>query len=358
VSKIRQAGIISSRTSLRDGFELSGKSLLELVLSDNAAPVRKYFEGYPSGSFMSDRCRVVLYELVRALNAKTVAEVGTLLAGTSEVLCRALYDNGGGMLFTTDPFGHHNKVTEIIDQWPAALSQLCIFSPKMSMDFFLELDSSGQQLDLCLVDGNHDFEFALFDLCMAAKVVRPGGVIVMDNSEQSGPFYAAREFLMHNQGWTELGEAFANFSPSRPFDKARSSVPETSFLILRKPKNFLVQATPSSTTQKSITGSVLKGIQFDLAAQEPSSGKLHVQAILRAFISAPLEIEEYFHIFDVDITAESSSKSIKYLFDKPLNSLLEERKGGCRHTLELEFSWESSSGTQVLHLTQTPVPIF
>src|SRR5258708_38393824 len=98
------------------------------------------------------------------------------------------------------------------------------------MDFFRGLEQHKVALGLVLVDGNHDFEFALFDLQMAARLIRPGGVIVMDNAEQTGPFHATRAFVARNPAWTELGAALARYDKSAPFDEARASIAGTSFV--------------------------------------------------------------------------------------------------------------------------------
>ena len=56
------------------------------------------------------------------------------------------------------------------------------------MDFFARMVLEGKVFDLLLIDGNHDYEYALFDLQMAARLVRPGGIVVM-------PFSASRPAL-------------------------------------------------------------------------------------------------------------------------------------------------------------------
>ncbi len=61
--------------------------------------------------------------------------------------------------------------------------------------------------DLVLVDGGHDDQYALFDLQMTARLLKPGGIVIMDNAEQTGPFKAARTFLAENRAWRELGGA-------------------------------------------------------------------------------------------------------------------------------------------------------
>lgn len=100
------------------------------------------------------------------------------------------------------------------------------------MKFFSDLAASKVVLDICPVDGNHDFEFALFDLNMAAKLVRAGGIVIMDNAEQTGPYYATKQFLEKNPGWLEVGSSIEKFTDSIPFHKQRSSVAKTTFLLL------------------------------------------------------------------------------------------------------------------------------
>jgi hypothetical protein len=64
-----------------------------------------YFAAYPPRSVMSDHSRAVLYTLIRTMRPATVAEVGTMYAGTTEVMARALWENGQGIIYTTDPLG-------------------------------------------------------------------------------------------------------------------------------------------------------------------------------------------------------------------------------------------------------------
>jgi hypothetical protein len=353
---MRSSSQISLRPRSPEIFDITGDSLKSLISSDLAGPVRDYFTDYPPRSFMSNRSRVVLYELVRALNATSVAEVGTLFAGTSEVIARALYDNGGGKIYTTDPYGNLNGCPEIIAKWPPELSELCEFVPKNSMEFFLMLEQRKLSLDLTLVDGNHDFEFALYDLYMAAKLTRPGGVIVMDNAEQTGPFYATRQFLQENLGWKEIGNALGQYSRSYPFDKNRSSIPNTTFLILQKPREYLIYSIPSSTSQVEVDRDKVIGISLKIAKQTPKNGNLHIQVILRSFINEPREIEEYFYIVKIPIRTDGEQENIEFIFDEPVVSILRKRDSLCKNTLELEFSWEGAEG-EALALMKPPIPL-
>ena len=91
--------------------------------------------------------------------------------------------------------------------------------------FLSKLARSKTMLDVILIDGNHEYEFASFDLAFAAKMMRAGGVIIMDNAEQTGPFEAARQFLAENPDWRELGSCVSEFKPSTPFAMPRCSIP-------------------------------------------------------------------------------------------------------------------------------------
>ena len=195
---------------------ITPESIVGMMANATYVKVLDYCENYPPRSFMSNHSRATLFTLIRALRPKVVAEVGTLFAGTTEVMARALWENGEGIILTTDPLGGE-RCPAIIGSWPQELRDITHFHALTSMDFFTELDRKRVTLDLVLVDGNHDFEFALFDLQMAARLLRPGGVIVMDNAEQTGPFLAARTFLSAHPAWRELGRAILDGRPNVPF---------------------------------------------------------------------------------------------------------------------------------------------
>ncbi|MBI2737561.1 MAG: class I SAM-dependent methyltransferase [Rhodospirillales bacterium] len=239
------------------------------------------FVGWPELSLMGPHGRAVLYTLTRMLRPAAVAEIGTLHAGTSEVLARALHENGDGMLYTTDPYGA-DRCPPIIAAWPEELRRRVEFHPLNSMDFLQLLGRRRIRLSLTLVDGNHDYEFALFDLQMSARLTEPGGVIVMDNAEQTGPFEATRTFLAANPAWRELGDAvIGRHDPTDPFDAKRGALPKTAFIVLRAPTRLSIGATPWSTGVMPIAEPRVAGFAFTLSA--PANGTLYYRCYVRAF---------------------------------------------------------------------------
>jgi len=151
----------------------------------------------------------LLRTLVQRLAPADCLEIGSLFADTSRVLADALVDAGGGSLVTIDPYGG-DRVPEIIEAWPALQRATTRFLPVNSMSFFLDLETSrtprglAAPFNLAFVDGHHSFEYAYFDLLRTAHYLRPGGAIVVDNTEQSGPAQAVRAFLAEYRQWTEF----------------------------------------------------------------------------------------------------------------------------------------------------------
>ncbi len=308
-----------------------------------------YLKDYPPRSLMSDDSRAVLFSLIRILRPTYIAEIGTLMAGTTEVMARACWENNWGIVHTTDPFGGE-RCPPIIASWPQDLQKYVSFQPLPSMSFFADLDQRRIPLDLVLIDGNHDYEFALFDLLMAARLIRPSGTVIMDNAEQSGPYNAARTFLLQNPQWRELGSAIADHDPSNPFDASRASMPGTTFIVLQAPAWRSISELPRSWGQASTSTPRLTGLVFTLAGP-PTSGTLHYQAIFRAFFedgTSPVEEKAIGHI-RID---RNSGITVAHSFDKPM--LL---PADARCTIETDLSWQPDPSAPPLGLAGPPEPL-
>jgi predicted O-methyltransferase YrrM len=304
------------------------------------ADVVAYFTDYPERSLMSDDSRAVLFSIIRARRSKYIAEIGTFRAGTTEVMARACWENNWGIIYTTDPYGGR-RCPPIIRSWPKDLRKYVSFHPLSSMDFFAYLDQRQISLDLTLVDGNHDYEFALFDLQMAARRTLPSGIIIMDNAEQAGPFDAASTFLNANPAWRELGQAIASHDPSNPFDATRASFPDTSFIVLQGPAFVAIGARSQSWGQRPIERAAASGLALDLA--RPAKGVLHYQVTLRGFFKneAPVE-RKAVGAAQID----SSDQKISLPFDQKIFV-----ESGETPTVEIDLSWQ---GAEPLALTVPP----
>jgi len=315
-----------------------------------ASPVNRdlliYFDSYPPRSLMYAQNRCVIYALTRMMQPSVVVEVGTFYAGTTEVMARAVLENGKGTVYTADPFGA-DRCPGILAAWPPPLQQRVRYFALNSMDFFLQLEREGAAPDLVLVDGNHDYEFALFDLQMAARLLRPGGIVLMDNAEQSGPFNAARVFLSLNPLWRELGRAVADHDPSNPFNPSRASLPGTSVIILQAPEHRLIGEGPETTCQMPATSGRLDGLRLDLPEQV-TAGTLHYQGFLRSFYEDGRVFEER------AIGSLRIASPVPALIDHEFKDPLQCPEGAARYTIEFDLSWQADGGAPSLVIKGAP----
>ena len=79
------------------------------------------------------------------------------------------------------------------------------FYPYNSMELFLKNLQAQIEFDAVFIDGDHSYAGAHFDLFSAAQCVKPKGLIVMDNTNESGVTYAALEFIERFPNWQVLG---------------------------------------------------------------------------------------------------------------------------------------------------------
>jgi hypothetical protein len=248
------------------------------------AEASAFFAHSPSAtrSLVSAVAQGMIYSLVRNLRPSHVFEIGTYLAGTAEAVCRGLYANRRGILHTTDPFGG-DRVPPVLACWPSELREHIRFYCNTSMEFFSRMiEAEDVRPALVFIDGNHDFEYAAFDIGCSARLLQPSGFILVDNVSQAGPFWAAREFLAAHADWTECRVTDRSSDPSKAFDAERTNIPDTDLMVLRAPPNRSVGERPVTFGELPLRTTGLDGVAIPVGNLE-GDGILHVQCVLRGF---------------------------------------------------------------------------
>jgi predicted O-methyltransferase YrrM len=237
-------------------------------------------------ALVSPDTQALLFTLVRNLRPEHVIEIGTYRASTTEAICRALYANNKGIIHTVDPY---NTLTifKTLYNLPLVLRRHLRFYPTDSMDFFALARRSGIRADMVFIDGNHEYEFALFDIESAARLLRPGGFIVIDNVSQAGPYFAARDFRANHPRWSECGHSFDNYRPQFPFDPHRTTITNTDACVLRAPARYLIGERPETAGPQFIKEDTIGGVSIAIA--QPATGTLYAQCVVRIFGSPPSE---------------------------------------------------------------------
>jgi predicted O-methyltransferase YrrM len=229
-------------------------------------------------ALVSARTQAMLYALVRHLRPEHVVEIGSYRLSTSKVICRALHANGRGMLHTVDP-NDSNEILALLRRWPTALRERVCYYPISSMEFFAFVAKEELKSELIFVDGNHDYEYALFDILSAARLVTAGGFVAVDNISQGGPLYAARDFMRERPGWREYGNSLKAPPSSKAFDRDRSTISGTDLCVLRAPARYFVGPRLETRGAQWVDKSTIGGIELTIAGR--ASGTLHAQYVVR-----------------------------------------------------------------------------
>jgi predicted O-methyltransferase YrrM len=291
-------------------------------------------------ALISAASTALIYTLVRNARPRHVVEIGTYYGGTSEVICQALYANGSGTLHTVAPF-EAEHVVPIFDSWPPELRRHLEFYCMTSMDFYYRMDARGIRPEIALIDGDHSYQAALFDIQSLAKSLARRGFLLVDDVSQPGPYYAAMDFLQRNPDWTQCKARNPKWAdPNKAVDRERTSVPETDLEILRAPRGYSVGSRPV-TFGETPSETEVKGLRI---RAESGGGTLHAQCVLRGLGVSSAEVVT---MAALDIATPGT---VDLMFPEPLVI-----KGPFeRCTAEPWLVW---SGESLLILTEIPTII-
>jgi len=336
--------------SVRDGFPpdllsefFDGPGIVKRITDSPAfEKITDFFADNPAArrSLMSPNAQALIYCLVRILKPKDVIEIGIYQCGTSEAICRALAANGSGVLRAVEPF-HATKARKIVLRWPDSMQRCIEIYDETSMQFFMRLEARGIKPSIVLVDGDHSFEFAQFDISTSARFLLPSGFILVDNVAQPGPFLATKDFLAANPAWTVESRDLPPVL--KGYDRNRPTVINTDFAVLRAPSGFPVDGRPRCFGSIPWRHRTVSRVALSFAAPTSENAVLSVQLILRGFGTDLREI-----VFETETVLSSGESHVtidsdNFGFADAFSS----------YSLETVLRW---SGQRQLLLGEAPVP--
>jgi predicted O-methyltransferase YrrM len=157
----------------------------------------------------------LLRDLLIAEGTKTVVEVGLAYASSALAIGEALVTIGPPhpRHVVIDPFQESvwsNVGWELLRF--AGLDSIATLMLAPSSIALAQLAAEGFSADAAFVDGSHRFHEVFVDLYFLRKIVRPGGLIVLDDHWAPSVQTAARYFEQ-NLGWIAIPDAFASGTP-------------------------------------------------------------------------------------------------------------------------------------------------
>ena len=145
-----------------------------------------------------------LREQVIGEDASRTLEVGLGYAVSTLYICAGLIQNGdaSAMHVAVDPFQSSrfaNCGLHLLAE--AGVARLVEHHPEPSQLVLPRFVLEGRLFDLAFVDGDHRFDGVFVDLYYAGRLVRPGGVVILDDY-QLPAIERAASFFTNNMRWT------------------------------------------------------------------------------------------------------------------------------------------------------------
>jgi predicted O-methyltransferase YrrM len=153
----------------------------------------------------------LLRDLLISAGVRTVVEVGLAYASSALAIGEALVAGGApdARHVIIDPFQRSAFSDVGWDQLRAAgLDAIATLLTEPSSIALARLVTEEFAADAAFVDGSHRFHEVFVDLYYLRKIVRPGGLVVLDDNWAPSVRTAVR-YYERNLGWTPVPDAFA-----------------------------------------------------------------------------------------------------------------------------------------------------
>lgn len=149
-----------------------------------------------------DRDGDALRDLLLAENARVVIEVGLAYGSSALAIAEALVSGSDGAAahVIIDAFQHHFHEAGWNAIVATGLTGVCSLRRERSQLALPGLVAEGVVADAAFVDGSHIFHNVFVDLTFLRELVRPGGLIILDDCEWPSVATAVRYFEV-NAGW-------------------------------------------------------------------------------------------------------------------------------------------------------------
>ena len=134
-----------------------------------------------------------------------------------------------------DPFqqkNYHNGALHVLRE--AGADQLVEHHSEPSEIFLPKLVEQGRQFDFAFIDGDHRFDGAFVDLVFVHKLLKPGGVMAVDDTELDAVHLACR-FAETNWGYAYVGGHSDRLDKGPGRHRYRNSRPRAQISAYRKP---------------------------------------------------------------------------------------------------------------------------
>ncbi|MEA2648098.1 MAG: hypothetical protein QOG61_533 [Candidatus Binataceae bacterium] len=178
-----------------------------------------------------------LGDLVRRLKPASTIEVGMGWGLSTLHMLEGMVENGGVRQphIIMDPFqleAFHNGALRILRE--AGADRFIEYHSERSEILLPKLVEQGRQFDFAFIDGDHRFDAAFVDVFFVHKLLKPGGVMAVDDTELD-PVHLACRFAETNWGYTYVSGHSDRGDAGAGRHRYRNSRPRAQVSAYRKP---------------------------------------------------------------------------------------------------------------------------
>jgi predicted O-methyltransferase YrrM len=190
----------------------------------------------------------MLQRIIHDLDARTTLEIGMAFGISTLFICEALTypPDDSNQRRSTSPPPRHIAIdpNQHDSEWCgiglrhvrlAGFADIVDFRELPSHQALPDLEREGVRIDFAFVDGWHTFDYVMVDLFLIDRLLRVGGVVVVDDADWPGVIKACRYFITNRayrvvECWQEHRRASPRQSARRAIREAARRMP-----VLRRP---------------------------------------------------------------------------------------------------------------------------
>lgn len=139
------------------------------------------YEAFPASISHDDGAAI--YKVITDFNARRTLETGMAFGVSSLFILQALKDNGGQLHVSIDPYQQtwwHNVGLANVER--AGFASCHRFFNTHSGYAMTELIKNDERFDALFIDGNHRFEYSLFDVILGDRLLNKGGCMILHDT--------------------------------------------------------------------------------------------------------------------------------------------------------------------------------
>lgn len=143
-----------------------------------------------------------LQEIITEIGAKITLETGCCFGVSGMWICDALRETGGSKHYIADPYQYEwYKGIGLNNLKEAGHGELLEFHELPSHLMLPKLEERGVRIDFAFIDGWHTFDYALVDFFHVDRILRPGGVLALDDTNMK-PVQKLCRYIATNRSYS------------------------------------------------------------------------------------------------------------------------------------------------------------